>query len=314
MVETLRFDPPLAPGGRGSRIVAIGFFDGVHAGHRAVLAESRRLAALHGHPVSALTFVEHPRTVLRPEEPVPLLSTWGEKRTLLQEAGADEVLGLHFTPEVAGMDPADFVEDVLGKALGAAHVVVGFNFRFGRAARGTPDMLAEAGGRLGLGVTIVPPFQSGEVTVSSTAIREAVSQGDMELAARLLGRPFTLTGLVVPGDRRGRELGFPTANLALAPDRLWPADGVYGGHATWEGGEGPCVLNLGMRPTFAGREHRFEVHVLDQSSDLYGQNMVIRPEFRIRGEERFPSVDALVARIREDVAEARRRLGTGATA
>lgn len=300
---------PVAP---GPRVVAIGFFDGVHTGHRAVLAEARRVAAeAGGLPVAALTFVEHPRTVLKPDDPVPLLSTWEEKQELLRAAGADEVIGLHFTPALAGLDPVAFIEEVLLGHLGMVHGVVGFNFRFGRAAAGTPDLLARMAPEAGYGVTVVPPHMDGEVTVSSTAVREAVAAGDVALAARLLGRPWCVSGIVVPGDRRGRELGFPTANVAVPEERLLPATGVYAGWARWAGDEGACVVNLGYRPTFGGRERRFEVHVQDRTVDLYGLRLETRLVARIRGEQRFAGPDALVARIREDVSEARRILVSG---
>lgn len=303
----MSFQPSFAPAEiqPGPRVVAIGFFDGVHAGHRAVLAEAVRVAAELDVPVAALTFVEHPRTVLRPEDPVPLLSTWDEKRALLRAAGASEVLGLHFTSGLSALSPEAFVREVLLQALGAMHVVVGFNFRFGRAAAGTPDLLGLVAGEAGVGVTVVPPFMADGVTVSSTAVREAVAAGDVSLAAHLLGRPWQVEGLVVPGDRRGRELGFPTANVAVPDERLLPAVGVYVGRARWGSQEASCVVNLGFRPTFGGRECRFEVHLLDQDVDLYGQRLETALLARIRGEQRFGGPDALVERIRQDVAEAK---------
>ena len=267
----------------GERAVAIGSFDGVHRGHQLVL----ETAAAAGLTTTVVTFWPHPRLVLGNR--VELLSTLDRRIELLEASGhADEVLVLAFTPDVAALEPGEFAESVL-RRIGTRTVVVGANFRFGRGAAGDADMLRE----LGFGVELVP-LRDG---VSSTQIRALLRGGDVVSAARLLGRPAELDGTVVLGDQRGGTLGYPTANLAVDPDLLVPAYGIYAGSALGH----RAAMSIGLNPHYGGAERRIEPHLLDFDGDLYGRRLIVELWQRLRDEQAFSSEEELVTQIARDV-------------
>jgi riboflavin kinase/FMN adenylyltransferase len=267
-------------------VAAIGSFDGVHRGHRRVLETARAAGA----PVTVVTFWPHPQLVLGNR--VELLSTLERRVELLEEVGVDEVLVVEFTLELAAREPAEFAESLL-RQIGAKVIVVGGNFRFGRAAAGDPALLQ----RLGFDVRTVPALEG----VSSTDIRGLLREGDVVGAARLLGRPPELEGTVVPGDQRGGTLGYPTANLSVPAELLVPASGIYAGSALGH----RAAISIGVNPHYGGCERRIEPHLLDFEGDLYGRRLVVELWRRLREERAFSSEDELVAQITRDVEEAR---------
>ena len=289
-------------------VVAQGTFDGMHLGHQAVIRTAvERARALDAHPV-AVTFDPNPLAVLRPAEAPPELLQLDERLERIAELGPETCLVVPFTLRFAEVAADAYVKDVLLGLLKAREIVVGFNHAFGRGARGTPDLLARTAGSAGVRVHVVPPLRVDGVAVSSTAIREALRQGDVRQAASLLGRAYALRGIVARGAARGRTLGFPTANLAAAPG-LPVANGVYAARAGWDEESAPAVVNVGVRPTFDGATRLVEAHLLDASPDLYGRRLTLAFVDRIRGERRFDSLEALRAQIVEDVRTARRMLG-----
>jgi riboflavin kinase / FMN adenylyltransferase len=267
-------------------VAAIGSFDGVHRGHRRVL----ETAAAAGAPVTVVTFWPHPRLVLGNR--VELLSTLERRIELLEEAGVDEVLVVEFTPELAAREPAEFAESLL-RQIGAKIIVVGENFRFGRAAAGDPALLE----RLGFDVRTVPTVEG----VSSTHVRGLLREGDVVGAARLLGRPPEVEGTVVLGDQRGGTLGYPTANLSVPAELLVPAYGIYAGSALGH----RAAISIGVNPHYGGDERRIEPYLLDFEGDLYGRRLVVELWRRLRDERAFPNEDELVAQIMRDVEETR---------
>lgn len=291
-------------------MVVIGMFDGLHRGHQAVVAQALEMARALALPCTAVTFVQHPRTVLRPDHPVPLLTSWDEKQAALAALGLDRTVGIHFTDAFARLSPQEFAERILRGQLQARHVCVGYNFAFGHQQCGNGDTLIALGSELGFEVSVLPPVALGDDDpVSSSRIRRLLGTGEVDAARRLLGRPYELSGEVVPGDRRGRELGFPTANLSIPDAKLLPAHGVYAGYAQVDGQAHRCVLNLGQRPTFDPPELRVEAHLLDFSGDLYGRPLRLQLLHRLRAETAFPGVRELVAQIGADLAQARELLG-----
>ena len=298
---------PSARPERRPSAVALGVFDGVHLGHRAILGAAVAHARVLGAPAVACTFEPHPLEVLQPDRaPLPI-TTLDERLELIAACGIDETVVLAFTPQLATMEPEGFVKDVLVDRLAARQVVVGFNHRFGRGARGDAALLRELGARGGFGVDVIEPLTVDGVPVSSTAIRAALGRGDLEAAVRMLGRPYTLPGKVVAGAGRGRTLGFPTANVA--PDRpVLVAPGVYACTAEVAGEPRRAVVNVGVRPTFGEKTLAVEAYLLDFSGDLYGQTVRLTFRSHVREERRFSSVEALRAQIADDVEIARRRL------
>jgi riboflavin kinase / FMN adenylyltransferase len=284
--------------------VALGVFDGVHLGHRAILDAA--VAASHRaslRPV-ACTFDPHPMEILQPDRrPMPI-TTLDQRLALIAATGVEAAVVLRFTPELAAVEPEAFVKDVLLGRLRAHEVVVGFNHRFGRGARGNPALLQALGDRLGFVATIVPPLNIDGVTVSSAAVRATLGQGDVRTAARFLGRPYSVSGEVGPGVGRGRTLGFPTANLRMDQAPLVPT-GVYACRADLGDTSHRAVTNVGVRPTFGDGVLAVEVHILDFTGDIYGRRMSLAFVERLREERRFESVDALAAQIQRDVAAAR---------
>ena len=299
----LTVNSPWAPS-----VVAIGMFDGVHMGHQAVIRQARAIASERNLPCTVFTFVSHPRQVLRPDYPVPLLTTWSEKCCLLDDLGVDTVVGAQFTPAFSELSARDFVERILVGQMRAKHVVVGYNFAFGHGQEGNGETLKALGAEYGFEATVVSPVELNGASVSSSRIRKLLATGHVGEANSLLGRPYTLTGTVVTGDQRGRLLGFPTANLSVDEGKLLPAYGVYAGQALWteeEALQEPCVVNLGMRPTFDPPQLRIEAHLIGWTGDLYGKLLTVSLQHRLRSEMAFKSVDELVAQIRQDVDHAR---------
>jgi riboflavin kinase / FMN adenylyltransferase len=306
-----RFDGLAAvPAELGPTVVTVGMFDGVHRGHRVLLDRVAAEAAARGLPAGAVTFDRHPLEVLRPGSQPPLLTTLDRKVALLGEAGMDFVLVLAFTQELSMVTAEAFATGVLLDGLHARAVVVGENFRFGHKAAGDAALLAALGRPLGVEVVAVALRADGGEPVSSTRIRTELARGDVGAAARLLGRPYAVDGVVVEGDGRGgRLLGVPTANLAVAPGIAVPANGIYAGHLTkeTEGVRRPAATSVGVNPQF-NTGFRVEAHVLDFDGDLYGRRVAVSFEHRLRGEAAFPSVEELIAQMREDIRQARRLL------
>jgi riboflavin kinase/FMN adenylyltransferase len=257
----------------------------------------------------ACTFDPHPAQVLQPASaPVPI-STLRERLELIAQAGVDATVVLTFTPAMAAVEAEAFVKDVLVDRLRARDVVVGYNHRFGRGARGDARLLQALAERLGFRAHVVPPLMIEGVPVSSTEIRSALKAGDLERAARYLGRPYAMTGEVVQGAGRGRTLGFPTANLQ--PDReLLIPPGVYAGRMDVDGAAHSAVVNIGIRPTFGEHTLVVEAHILDFSGSLYGRTVRLGFVGRLREERKFPGLEALRAQIGRDIAAARERLGS----
>ncbi len=315
------FDPlKLRPGPRGS-VVSIGVFDGVHLGHQAILAANLRLARAHELVPTVVTFRRHPRKVLSGSAPREL-TTLEHRLELFGRAEIEHVLVLNFDEQLRELSAEDFLERILRRALGARRCALGADSRYGRDRRGSPAALVQAG----LPVEIVPAVEVGGAVVSSTAIRAAVERGELERAAAMLGRPVSVFGQVVHGDARGRELGFPTANLDLHHE-LHPPLGVYACRARRAGAGGgrepgsalsaalPAVANIGVRPTVAGEADArpvVEVHLLDFDGQLYGERLELEFVARLREERRFPDLGALRAQIERDVAAARALLAAGA--
>ncbi|MGD9798383.1 MAG: bifunctional riboflavin kinase/FAD synthetase [Acidimicrobiia bacterium] len=317
-MEVLR-DPLLCRPPVGGSAVTIGFFDGVHLGHQVVIGEVRRLAAELGAASAVVTFDPHPAVVVRPASAPPLLTGLDQRLELLAATGVDRTLVVPFDEARSKESAEEFVEDVLVGCLGVRAVVVGEDFHFGHQRRGDVALLRRMGERHGFevdGIELHASAASAARTVSSTAIRAALADGDVVAAARMLGRPYEVRGTVERGDRRGRELGFPTANLAVPDDRARPAEGVYAArYVRPDGSTHPAAVSLGRRPQFYedGGLLLLEAHLLDGPAevddlDLYGELGAVQFVERIRGQARFETVDALVARMALDVAEAARLL------
>jgi riboflavin kinase/FMN adenylyltransferase len=288
----------------GPTVVTIGMFDGVHLGHRVILARAVERARALGVPSVVLTFDPHPAEVVRPGSHPPVLAPPRLKAELMERAGLDAMLVLPFTPELSQLPAQDFVRSVLFGALRARAVVVGANFRFGRQARGDVELLRQMGDAAGVEIDAVPLVGDTRPT-SSTAVRERIAAGDMRGANALLGRPHRIEGIVVRGDQRGREMGYPTANLQPTPYAAVPPDGIYAGWLVHRGQRLPGAISIGTNPTFQGVERRIETFVLDENLDLYGAHIGVEFVERLRSTRRFDSMDALVAAIGDDVARTR---------
>ncbi len=296
-------------------VVTIGNFDGVHLGHQHVIRRAREVAdELAVRDVVAVTFDPHPIAVLRPEHAPPTLTTIETRVRLLEEAGADDVLVIPFSREIADWSPERFIDEIIVEALHAKAVVVGANFRFGHRAAGDVATLREAGEERDFR-TVGIALDGGPQVWSSTYVRNCLAAGDVEGAAEALGRPFTVRGEVVRGDERGRDLGYPTANVPTTGVHAAPADGVYAGWLRRLDEDGdllPAAISVGTNPTFEGdRERRVESYVLDRDDlELYGVPVEVSFVARLRGMKRFDSVEGLVETMADDVRRARVVLGT----
>ena len=296
------------PGGWGRSVVTIGVFDGVHRGHQRVIGSAVKQARELGLQSVVVTFDPHPSEVVRPGSHPAVLTGPGRQAELVEDLGVDALCVVPFTSEFSRLTPEAFAHDVLVESLHAAAVVVGENFRFGHRAAGDVTSLTELGHRFGYTVH-TPPLVTADGTVfSSTYIRACVAAGDVTAAAVALGRPHRLEGVVVRGDGRGRELGFPTANLMCGRYAAVPADGVYAAWCHHRSGRHMAAVSIGTNPTFAGQERRVEPYLLDFDGDLYGERVALDFAARLREMRSYGAIGPLVAQIREDVADTRRLL------
>ncbi len=294
--------------------LTIGNFDGVHLGHQHLIHHVIERAQARGLAAGAVTLYPDPVRVLRPDRPFQYLTSLEERLELLRGLGLDIVVPLSFTSELAELSPADFVS-VLSEELKLRLLIMGPDNTFGRNREATPERIAELGREHGFDVEILPsPFSSQDSPVSSTSIRTALAGGEIASVSRQLGRAYSLRGPVVTGDRRGHQLGFPTANLAVTPDRALPASGVYATWARLSGSRYASVTNIGIRPTFGGQRVSVETNIFDFSADIYGQTLQIEFIEQLRPEAKFSGPDALKDQIELDVAQARAILsGSGNT-
>lgn len=311
------------PNGWGRCVVTIGVYDGVHEGHRKIIGRAVERAKAAGQPCVVVTFDPHPSEVLRPGSHPAVLSPPRYKAALMDELGVDVLCVIPFTLELSRLLPDEFVHEMLVDALHVSAVVVGENFTYGRKAAGTIETLKHSGRTFGFAVEAVPLLGDQQESdpssadpgstrdehpaLSSTYIRSCVAGGDVVAAARALGRPHRVEGIVVRGDQRGRELGFPTANLATTAYAALPADGIYAGHLWRERGGAPlaAAISIGTNPTFAGRERRVEAFVLDFEGDLYGETVALDFVERLRPTEKYTTSEALVEQITRDVERTR---------
>ena len=306
------------PGGWGRCVATIGIFDGVHLGHQELIHRAVTLAEGRGVRSVLVTFDPHPSEVVRPGSHPAQLTTLRRKAELVEGLGIDVFCVLPFTPELSKMPPDEFVHEILVEKLHVAAVVVGENFRFGHRAAGSVELLTKLGQRFGFAaegakLVTVPNHSAGEeITFSSTYIRACINAGDVTAAAAALGRPHRLEGIVVRGDRRGHELGFPTANLSTPRFAAIPADGVYAGRFSLLNAPNReplmAAVSVGTNPTFSGRERRVEAFVLDVDEDFYGQRVGVDFVAKLRDMEKYDSTDALVAEMHRDVARTRELL------
>ena len=297
------------PSGWGRCVATIGVFDGVHRGHQRIIGTAVERAAELGVPSAVLTFDPHPAEVVRPGTHPAVLTTPRYQAELVADLGADVLCVLPFTLDFSRLTPAEFAHAVLVEHLHAQAVVVGENFRFGHKAAGDVAELGALGGRFGFATVGVPLLQEGGTTISSTYVRACVAAGDVAAAAAALGREHRLEGTVVRGDRRGRTIGFPTANLETPAHAAVPADGVYAGHLVHGKERHAAAVSVGTNPTFDGRERRVEAYVLDFDADLYGEHVGLDFAARLRETRRFDDVSELVEQMDDDVRRTRALLG-----
>jgi riboflavin kinase/FMN adenylyltransferase len=289
-------------------VVALGAFDGIHLAHQKILATAVERSRALGVRAVACTFDPHPLTILEPSRAPAPITDLAENLALIAAQGVDTTVVIPFSLDFSRIEPERFVGEVLGGRLKARAVVVGFNHRFGRSARGDAQLLERLAPDYGFAVHVIPPVLVEGTVVSSTAIRQALGAGDVARARSLLGHPYTVRGRVLRGKGRGRQLGFPTANLR--PERkLVLAPGVYAARASWDGGSAGAVVNVGVRPTFGEGEYWVEAYLLDFSGDLYDTVLTLAFQERIRPERKFPDVEALNSQVAHDVATAGRMLG-----
>lgn len=290
----------------GEHALSIGVFDGVHGGHQALVKRMLEEAAARDLTGGVVTFHPHPRTVIRPDQPFQYLESLEHRVELLRACGVEFVSVLQFTSELQQVSAEDFCRLLVEEAR-VRLIVVGADFRLGRGGEGTVERLAEIGQGQGFDVLPLRLIDHGadSTPISSTRIREALADGQMEEVQALLGRPFSLRGPVVRGDQRGRTIGFPTLNVGVSADRALPPDGVYVTRAYLPTGIFNAVTNVGTRPTFDGTTRRVETHVFDFEGDMYGQVVTIELLHRLRAEQKFDGVDALVEQIKADSVAAR---------
>jgi riboflavin kinase/FMN adenylyltransferase len=293
------------PSDLNAPVVTIGNFDGVHCGHRQLLDKVHEAARQHRGSTVVITFRPHPVVVTRPDLGLRLLTSYDQKLALLEASGIDLVAELIFDDELRAWSAERFIQDWLVDGLRVRHVVAGPDSRFGKGREGNAQLLSEWGNRLGFTVESVPPVLLDGAPVSSSRIRKVLQEaGDVVSAANLLGRPVQVRGLVVEGERRGRDIGFPTANLDLG-EVLVPRNGVYAAYASLQGHRYSAVVNIGVKPTFGTHARAVEAHLLDYQGNCYGEEIALDFVKRLRDECRFSSVDELVVQIKTDVQTAR---------
>lgn len=285
------------------KVVAIGIFDGVHSGHQQIIATAK-----HQGDVTVLTFDPHPTSVFAPERTPTQLVNLRDRVELLKKAGATEVEVVNFNKDFSQLTPDQFIEDILVGRFSAEHVVIGENFNFGYKAQGTPKYLSEVGPKYGFGVSIVKLQENRGSTISSSRIRNLIIDGEIERANELLTRNFYLNGPVIHGEKRGREIGYPTANIGLTPLATIPADGVYAGWLTVGENKWPAAISIGTNPTFPGiRGRQVEAYALDQVGlDLYDQAAIIEFGFRLRDTLKFDGLAPLLEQMKKDCDQARK--------
>lgn len=295
--------------------VSVGAYDGIHLGHRKVLTQVTEIANERGLGSGVMTFDPHPASVLRPENAPLLLTDKQQRIELFADIGIDYLYLWHFDKVQAETTDREFVEELLVRRMNAKLIVVGNNFHFGSSRSGNVDKLREFGDEMGfevIGLDLLTEEDALE-PVSSTAIRRALAGGDIASANAMLGRRFEVRGEVIQGDQRGRTIGFPTANIAFAPDRAWPAKGVYAGWAAMpDGSVSPAAINIGMRPTFHRHAEQplLEAHLIDFEGDLYGQELRVEFVSFLRSERRFAGIDEIAEQLKKDVEAARKALAS----
>ncbi|MGI5244650.1 bifunctional riboflavin kinase/FAD synthetase [Dactylosporangium sp. CA-139066] len=296
-----------APGGWGRAVATIGVFDGVHRGHQQIIGHAVKRAGELGVQSVVVTFDPHPSEVVRPGSHPAVLTEPGRKAELIEALGVDVLCVVPFTVEFSRLSPEEFVHDALVEHLHTALIVVGENFRFGHKQAGDVELLRRLGRTFGFGVEGAPLVADEGTVFSSTYIRSCVDAGDVAAAARALGRAHRLEGVVVRGDQRGRELGFPTANLLVPANAAVPADGIYGAWLNRErdGARYQAAVSIGTNPTFSGKERRVEAFVLDFEGDLYGERVSLDFAARLREQRTYQGIEPLVAQIAEDVDQTR---------
>jgi riboflavin kinase/FMN adenylyltransferase len=290
-------------------VLTIGNFDGVHLGHREIFQRVIRTARQCDGTSVVLTFVPHPLKLLAPERAPKLLNTDAEKARLIEASGVDVLICAPFTKALAAMSAGDFVETILVKTIGVKHVIVGYDYTFGQGRGGNVDLLRRKGEQFGFVVEVLDPIAEHNVVYSSSLVRKMICAGDVAGVVRYLGRQFTLEGVVCHGAQRGKQLGFPTANLVTEKEII-PIPGVYAVKVKWGEQLFDGVLNIGWNPTFGNQEVTVEVHLLDFDGDLYGESLRIYFFERLRNEKRFSSVEELIRAIQADIVSARQILAT----
>jgi riboflavin kinase/FMN adenylyltransferase len=296
------------PSGWGRCVVTIGVFDGVHRGHQALIGHALRRARDLGLPLVLVTFDPHPSEVVRPGSHPPVLTPVARKAEIVEDLGVDAFCVLPFNTEFSRMPPDEFVHVVLVERLHAAAVVVGQNFRFGHKAAGDLDQLRTLGSKFGFSTEGVGMLRDDDVTLSSTFVRSSIDAGEVGQAAKALGRPHRIDGIVVRGEGRGRQLGYPTANVHTDRHVAIPADGIYAGWAVLRRKRLQAAISVGTNPTFEGKQRTVEAFILDFDEDIYGVELGVEFVERIRGMEKFDSVDALVEQMGVDVERTREML------
>jgi riboflavin kinase/FMN adenylyltransferase len=307
-LEWSAYPPPEFTGGA----VTIGNFDGVHLGHRALVAAAREAASELRIPTIVVTFDPTPHQVLHPDSgpPRPPLTTLADRAALLQAAGADHVIILRTSPSLLALSPEAFFEDILVRQLGAQAIVEGYDFRFGRARAGTTDVLRTLCSAAGMRFREVSPVMHAGEVVSSSRVRSAIVNGDIACASELLARPYRISGEVVTGAKRGRTIGFPTANLAHVPTVL-PGNGVYAARAWVDGIMWACAANIGPNPTFGEDARKVEIHLINFSGDLYGKALNVDFVARLRDTRPFAGVAELIEQLKQDIETAKRIVSQG---
>lgn len=287
----------------GETLLTIGVFDGVHAGHRYLLEKLQKRSAEKNLLSGVVTFNPHPQSVLYPHDQLPWLSDMEDRIRTLRKLGIDVIAALTFTPKVARLSAKEFMS-LVKKQLKMQGIMVGPDFALGRGRQGNINLLRSLGREMEFSVEIIPPYTINGEIVSSTLIRQALAQGDMRKVERLMGRYFHLVGKVITSDKRGRVLGFPTANLDIEPQQALPGNGVYATIAQVDGKQFPSATNIGIRPTFGEGRKTVETHLLKYNGDLYGKEIKVEFVQKLRDEQRFPSSEKLKAQIEKDIREA----------